>query len=338
MEKSKVICFGEALVDRLGPFGGDPAVDEPTYDYLGGAPANVACGLAKLGETVSFIGGLGDDEIGRKFIKLFSSRGVDISATQVHPCLPTRIVLVRRDLSGDRQFGGFIRSIGKGFADQFLDLEKFKNLSNQIFENATWLVLGTIPLASESSKESLSLALENAQNSGINVLIDINWRPTFWEQSFAPDSAPNPTIKSEVVHFLEHGSLLKLAKEEAFWFFNTKNPLEISNSLPQKPSVIVTDGPNPICWKLGCFSGETKVDTSLRIVDTTGAGDAFTAGLISQLTAYPLPLTSLNEAEKMIKFAAGCGALVCSNAGAIEPQPTYSDVEKFLSSSLGELT
>ena len=45
----RVLCLGEALVDRLGPPGGDPATDLPCDDRLGGAPANVACGLARLG-------------------------------------------------------------------------------------------------------------------------------------------------------------------------------------------------------------------------------------------------------------------------------------------------
>ena len=56
----EVICFGEALVDRLGPLGGDPLVDSPVEDCLGGAPANVACGLAKLGTKVAFLGCLRD--------------------------------------------------------------------------------------------------------------------------------------------------------------------------------------------------------------------------------------------------------------------------------------
>lgn len=59
-----VLCFGEALVDRLGPPGGDPAVDGPVDDRLGGAPANVACGLARLGTSVAFLGRLGRDDIG----------------------------------------------------------------------------------------------------------------------------------------------------------------------------------------------------------------------------------------------------------------------------------
>ena len=72
-----VVCLGEALIDRLGPPGGDPAVDLPVDDRLGGAPANVACGLARLGTPVAFAGRLGQDAIGEAFSNLFAERGVD---------------------------------------------------------------------------------------------------------------------------------------------------------------------------------------------------------------------------------------------------------------------
>ena len=74
---ASVICLGEALVDRLGPPGGDPAVDQPVDDRLGGAPANVACGLARLGTPVAFAGRLGHDAIGAAFSRLFDERGVE---------------------------------------------------------------------------------------------------------------------------------------------------------------------------------------------------------------------------------------------------------------------
>ena len=65
-----VVCLGEALVDRLGPLGGDPASDLPVDDRLGGAPVNVACGLARLGSSVAFAGRLGQDAIGDAFTGL----------------------------------------------------------------------------------------------------------------------------------------------------------------------------------------------------------------------------------------------------------------------------
>ena len=105
----QVICLGEALVDRLGPLGGDPATApaEQCDDRLGGAPANVACALARLGTATAFVGCLGQDAIGEAFVELLTARGVDLSALQRDAARPSRIVLVRRDAAGDRQFGGF---------------------------------------------------------------------------------------------------------------------------------------------------------------------------------------------------------------------------------------
>ena len=104
---TQVICLGEALVDRLGPIGGGSDFENSCNDYLGGAPANVACGLARLGIKSAFIGCLGNDSIGRKFCDLFNSRGVNISALQINKTLPSRIVMVERDDLGERSFGGF---------------------------------------------------------------------------------------------------------------------------------------------------------------------------------------------------------------------------------------
>ena len=79
---ASVICLGEALVDRLGPPGGDPAVDQPVDDRLGGAPANVACALSRLGTPVVFAGRIGSDAIGASFVDLFAQRGLDVSLLQ----------------------------------------------------------------------------------------------------------------------------------------------------------------------------------------------------------------------------------------------------------------
>ena len=90
-DPNAVICLGEALIDRLGPLGGDPACDQPVDNRLGGAPANVACGLARLGTTVAFVGRVGGDAIGADFQHLFSQRGVDTSTLQLDPVSYTHL-------------------------------------------------------------------------------------------------------------------------------------------------------------------------------------------------------------------------------------------------------
>ena len=130
--------------------------------------------------------------------------------------------------------------------------------------------------------------------------------------------------------------MLKLAKEEALWFFNNDNPIDIAQSLSNRPSVIVTDGAQPIRWLLGAFSGETEaISPSSLVVDTTGAGDSFTAGIISQLSTHSFYPRNKLEAEKIIRFAAACGALVCGGSGGIDPQPNCEEVDSFLYESMG---
>ena len=120
-----VVCLGEALVDRLGSPGGDPAVDQPVDDRLGGAPANVACGLARLGTPVVFAGRLGKDAIGEAFARLFAERGVGTARLQWDAERTSRVVLVRRSSDGERQFQGFAGDSGDCFADQALEPAAF---------------------------------------------------------------------------------------------------------------------------------------------------------------------------------------------------------------------
>ncbi|MFM7239504.1 MAG: PfkB family carbohydrate kinase, partial [Cyanobium sp.] len=157
MGSPRVLCLGEALVDRLGPPGGDPARGGPCDDRLGGAPANVACALARLGTASAFLGRLGRDAIGAAFAQLFAQRGVDTSALQWDGERPSRVVLVRRDASGERQFGGFAGGAG-GFADQALAAAELAAALGPLLAAARWLLVGTIPLASPAAASALQLA------------------------------------------------------------------------------------------------------------------------------------------------------------------------------------
>ena len=109
---AEVLCVGEALVDRP---------EQPEGDRLGGAPANVACALARPGTPSAFLGRLGRDPTGEALAALMSARGVDGSAIQWDGQRPSRIVLVRRDPTGERCCAGFAGDRGLGFADQALD-------------------------------------------------------------------------------------------------------------------------------------------------------------------------------------------------------------------------
>ena len=114
-------------------------------------------------------------------------------------------------------------------------------------------------------------------------------------------------------------------------FFEDENPLLISQRLSNRPDVIITDGKNPVVWYFNGLQGITETPTSQKIVDTTGAGDSFLAGLISRLISSGYPSNEL-EIEDCINFAGVCGLLTCLGEGAIEQQPYYENVNKFLGS------
>jgi len=322
----QVLCVGEALVDRLGPPGGDPATApaEQLDDRLGGAPANVACALARLGTPAAFIGRLGRDAIGASFAALFSQRGVDTSALQWDRQRPSRIVLVRRDAGGERSFGGFAGDRGAGFADQALDAALLESCLSRLRAAPAWLLTGTIPLASAASAEALALLLDRASAAGVAVAVDLNWRPTFWDPTLAPDAPPPAPLQRRLRPLLERADLLKCAVEEAQWLFGGTDPVAIGAALPRRPDVLVTDGARPVRWCLAGLGGQREAFAA-PVVDSTGAGDAFTAGFLHCLCAHPdWPV------ERWIAFASACGALVCGGVGAIDPQPSEPQVLAFM--------
>ncbi len=331
MKKTKVICIGEALVDRI-----KNKTNQGFTDFLGGAPANVVSALRKLQIDSAFIGRIGSDDFGKKFIKQFNELEVNIKFLQLDDCLPTRIVKVDRDNSGDRYFSGFDTSLNTVFADEALDINEIKKdlkSLEKLFSKTKYLVSGTIILASPISADSINFLLSLANKFDVKIIIDLNWREVFWD--FATSSSE--TSKKERVNLirnlLNEAHILKLAKEEAILFFENENPLEISEKLLNRPDVIITDGANPILWFINGVQGMTKVSRSLKIIDTTGAGDAFLAGLISKLLSFDYPLNK-SEIQNCVRFASVCGLLTCLGEGAIEQQPDYSKVNKFLGSQI----
>lgn len=320
-----VVCLGEALLDRLGPPGGDPAAAaDACEDRLGGAPANVACGLARLGTTSAFVGRLGADVIGAGLGALFSARGVDQRALQWDLQRPSRIVLVQRDSSGERQFAGFAGDRGRGFADQALDAAELSAALGPLLAQARWLLLGTIPLATPTAAQAAWLAVRQAAAAGVPVAVDVNWRPTFWDPRADPAAGPTATQKQQMLPLLQQAQLLKCAAEEALWLFGSADPLAISTALPQQPLVVVSDGAAPLHWGSAAVAPGVMQPFLVSVVDTTGAGDAFTAGLLHQLCRGKVDWSAA------MRFASACGALVCQASGAIDPQPNAEQVRAFL--------
>ena len=331
MKKTKVVCIGEALIDRIRNKS-----NEKFTDFLGGAPANVACALRKLQIDAVFIGRLGSDEFGKNFIKKFNELDVNTNFLQIDHNFPTRIVRVNRDNSGDRFFSGFDASLNTVFADEALDMNEIKKDMKgleKLFLKTKFLVCGTIILSSSISAEAIYYLFNKANEFDVKIIIDLNWREVFWDYSNFSSEVTEKERINLIKNFLNYANILKLAKEEAILFFENENPLAISETLKNRPDVIITDGANPISWFINGLRGTTEVINSKKIVDTTGAGDAFLAGLISQIFLFDKPLKK-SEIQNCMRYASVCGLITCLGEGAIEQQPDYLKVNEFLGSQI----
>jgi len=323
MEKAKrnlVVCLGEILYDLLSDNPGLTIDQVHSWtSYMGGAPANVAFALSKLKLPVAFIGRVGKDPEGKDLVNSLEKENIQLEGIQWDPSAPTRKVYVERNLEGDRKFAGFGKFKTEEFADTFLESSL---LPLDLIQNSEYLVLGTLLMAYPKSLESLEKAIEIGIESGITLIMDVNWRPVFWDNE-----------KRGIEHILRHiqkMQVVKFSKEEAELIYQTTDLTLLSTYLPETQVILITDGDQGCHYKIGEHLGfipSFKVNT----IDTTGAGDSFLAGFIYQMTLNKdISLISKEKAREMVIFASAMGAITTTGGGAILPQPYLIEVEQFL--------
>lgn len=317
---AQVLCFGEMLFDCLADQLGVPLAQVQSWTkYPGGAPANVACGLVKLGITSAFIGRLGTDANGQALRSVLAEVGVNLDGLQMDQQRPSRLVYVTRSLDGDRQFAGF-GDYGSGdFADTAVQGEA---IPSSLVTNAQYLVMGTCALAYAGSRGATERLVELAQAHGVKIFLDINWRPVFW-----PDEQEG---RRQIEAIVPHADIVKCTDEEGLWLFDTQEPGEIQQKLPHAQGVLVTAGEKGCTYSLGNLTGSVPAFL-VPVQDTTGAGDSFVAGFLQQWLTHGQQLfTNPELAQQSVVYASAVGALTTLKPGAIAAQPTAAMVEEFL--------
>lgn len=316
---TQVICIGEILFDLLADQLGQELNNVTSWTaYPGGAPANVACGLVKLGISSAFVGCVGKDQAGEELKQLLADIGVNIDEVQSAPTAPTRQVYVTRALSGERTFAGFGDIPTTEFADTQFSSDL---LSPTLFQAAQYLVTGTLGLAYEGSFQGIMKALELAKQDQVKIFLDVNWRPVFWHDGQDPKALITPLLQS--------ADIVKCSDEEAQWLFKTEDPSQIKQHCPQAKAILVTAGEKGCTYKIGALEGHQDV-FEVKSTDTTGAGDSFVAGFLAQCCRVGDRIfTDPTLAKQAIRYASAVGALTTTQPGAIASQPTAQEVEKF---------
>ena len=295
-----LLCLGEILID-FAP------LDALYLPNPGGAPANVACAAAKLGLKSAFVGQVGPDGFGALCRQALSDAGccTDYLYTGSQP---TTLAFVTLSPDGDRSFA-FYRT---GTADVSLDTVPDVDCRAYHF--------GSVSLTAEPSRSTTLRGAELAKSKGAIVTYDPNLRLALW-----PDAE---SARREMLGAMPLADYVKLAEEEVEFLFDGPESEAIPAAMAQYglTLVVVTRA------ERGCtayFDGQTYDAPAMQVkaIDTTGAGDSFWAGLMSQLLKHGLSAETLPAA---LRYANTVGGIVTTRRGAIPALPTAAEVEALL--------
>ncbi|MEM6836517.1 MAG: carbohydrate kinase [Cyanobacteria bacterium P01_C01_bin.120] len=305
-----VICLGELLIDRVVDRQGD------RQSLPGGAPANVAVALSRLGLSVAFMGAVGNDVWGDYLAQMLQSYGIDCQGLQ-RCSAPTRIVEVHCADNGDRRFGGFIGESTTAFADAQIAPHK---LPLHRLQTVSALITGTLGMAYPVTRSTMMAAVDAVKARGSKLIIDVNWRSTFW---------PEPeTAFAILVPWLQQADVIKLSVDDAMALFLTADLTTLISQLSCS-DILLTDGERGCQYVLSGHAGRVP-GFEIAAVETTGAGDAFLAGIVHQLLAHDWHFSTPQQATKAVQFANAMGALTTLKPGAIAAQPTAGELLDFL--------
>ena len=294
----KIWVLGDAVVDLL-PDGEGRLLQCP-----GGAPANVAVGIARLGGQSAFIGRVGDDPFGRFMAKTLADEKVDVKSMRLDPAHRTSTVVVDLDDQGERSFTFMVRPS----ADLFLESADLPT-----FSAGEWLHVCSIALSAEPSRSATFEAMAAIREAGGYVSFDPNIRPDLWPDENA--------LRRCLEQALQSADVVKLSVEElAFLTGNVEVNVGLDALMARCPArlVLVTQGKEGvIAWHDGTVKHYPA--TPVQCVDTTGAGDAFVAGLLYGLAAG-------QDLTPVIALAQRCGALATTAKGAMTALPWQHDL------------
>ena len=295
-------------------------VELPFTARPGGAPANVAVAAAKLGAQAAFVGRLGDDLFGEFILRALEAVGVDTSAVLRQPP-PTRTTLAFVEVSedGDREFT-FYRSVPA--ADELLSPEDIKR---DTLWGASFVNFGSIPLIKEPVRSATRRCAELAKEMDIAVAFDVNLREHLWESV--------ETARETIEPMLGLSTVVKLSDDELSPVLETESAETAARILLDRgvSLVLISMGGEGAFYATRGFDGSLPRFEIDKVVDATGAGDAFLAATLTHLSENPGALSDEAVVREAVRRGTAAGALACTDYGAMRALPTREELERFMS-------
>ncbi len=331
-----VICLGEILVDIIP--GTLVRLGEACYTpHAGGAVANVAVAITRLGGLSSFIGAVSEDTFGRLLLQVLTDNHVDTKYMRVVKGAPTAIALVTLHADGQRRFTFF----RQGTADSLLQAG---DLNWSAWHDAAICHVGGVLLSTEPARSATLAAMDHTRGVGSIVSFDVNVRQSLW--------ASRVDIRDTIGKAVERADILKLSSDETeFIGEQSSSPSEHleKSQLNALGESLLERGPCLVIITLGAkgallLTAKHRVDIPpfpVRPVDTTGAGDAFMGAFLYSLaqqgckTTADLQALSEHDLSRMGNFANRVAGLSVTRYGGISSFPFMHELDSFSTSHGG---
>lgn len=304
----KILCVGEALIDMICTDKGKSLQEGENFlKKAGGAPTNVAAAIAALGGEVELAAKVGADPFGKHLTEVMRSFGVGTGHMIQDPGWFTTFAFVSLMENGERDF-----YFNRG-ADGQLSVEetsgiKLDSFSIVHFGSATAFLPGPL-------QDAYVKLLSDAGKQGLFIAFDPNYRHLLYKECI-------PAFIKQSWHFLDHCDFFKLSDEEAMLLTQTDNLNAAAAVLQERTRAVFCITLGGEGTLLGCGKETFRVPSiSVKVTDTTGAGDAFVGAVLFQLrNVNPSELRTLN-AERwydIVAKANKAGARTCEFLGAME--------------------
>ena len=311
-----ICALGEILIDAIA--SADTSIQ--ITGNAGGAPANVLTCASRMGLKTAFLAKAGDDFIGGWLKRVLDGVGIDTAGLILDSTKNTTIAMVSLDGSGNRSFS-FYRT---GCADVSLTKE---DLRLDRIEQSRVFHFGSVSMTDEPARSATLFAARYAREHGLTVSYDPNLRRNLWSDE--------QTARQYIREGLNLCDVAKLSDEECTFLCGAGEIDALGHRLlaeyPNLKLLFVTCGAGgsyAFCGSRMAF----VPGFSVKIADTTGAGDAFVGAVLYQILrrgglreAY-----SPAELEQLLTFGNAVGALSVQRYGAIPAIPTLAETESFL--------
>lgn len=290
-----IVVAGEALIDLIPTPSGDLAV------HPGGGPFNTARWLARLGASVGFLGALAPDPFGRRLRESLAAAGVALD-TLVETELPTTLALAQLDDTGAAHYSFYTDSTS------IADLRP-EQVEARLPRELDALCVGSIGLVLEPIASAVEAAVGLARERGALVMLDPNVRPAL--------IADRDRYLERLDAVLVFTDVLKLSVEDAAWLVPGSSARGAALALGERGPriVLLTDGAGGAT----AFSGGMQRHfpaAPVTVIDTIGAGDAFSAGFLARWLRRDRSPAAVAEATA---FAVRVAGVACSVQGATPP-------------------